>query len=152
MTIWNFIVTHIFDEGLWIAVGAGGLWLLNRIFPELIKFSYNQRLEVFKRKILQREKVSIISELVVLIRKQALNSDEKARANLIMVELALYLPRDIVVNLAHTLKHDGTNEDIGWSELFGDIRDFMNGNYDYNKKNPTKMIDRVVGDNVSFVK
>lgn len=150
--MWNFIVTHNLDEAFWIAIGAGSLWILDKIFPELIKFSYNQRLELFKRRILQQEKVSIISELTVLLKKQELTQKEEDRANQIMIELALYLPRELVFKLAHTLKCDKTPEDVGWSVLFGDIRDFMNGNLEKNRnKEENKKVDRVIGNNISFI-
>ena len=141
------------DNVVWFLLGNASLWLLSKLIPSWVKFSYDKRLEVFKREILQRDKASMVAELVPLLRVSNPDEEQILRINTIFAELSLYLPKEIVCNMAHTSVGTKESENIGWSDLFGDIRDYLNGNYKYSdkKRRNTNLKDRVVGDNIVYV-
>lgn len=49
--------------------GMLGMWILDRISPGWVKYEFDKRLETYKREVLIKDKVSIISDVTALLQK-----------------------------------------------------------------------------------
>lgn len=123
---WFYIVS--------IILFVGGHWLLDKIFPAWLKHTYDARLEILRRQLLARDKAVIISDLLVLLRRSSLKEEEKDEVDKHLLDLCLYLPPCLIHKMAHTLKRDGTSEDLKPLGLFVEIRSFIHGTYKADKK------------------
>lgn len=123
---WFYIVSVI--------LFVGGHWLLDKIFPAWLKHTYDARLEILRRQLLARDKAALISDLLVLLRRPSLGEEEKDKVDKHLLDLCLYLPPCLIHKMAHTLKHDGTKEDLNPLGLFVEIRSFIHGTYEADKK------------------
>jgi hypothetical protein len=69
------------------ALFVGGHWLLDKIFPAFLKFTYDARLEILRRKLLTQDKTAIISDLLVLLRRQELSETDKDKVDKHLLDL-----------------------------------------------------------------
>ena len=125
------------DIHFWIsATGVGAiLWFIaNFWIPPLLKHALDARLEREKRKTAFRDKGGIIAELYSLQENEA----NAPKINKCIFELCLYLPPCLIHKMAHTLKKDGHELDVGRPALFLQIREFIEGKY---KADKSKVLD-----------
>jgi hypothetical protein len=65
-------------------------FIADKVFPALLKHYFDRRLEIFRRRLLSRDKAAIISELMILVFYRDMGDDEnriKARACFKIVQI-----------------------------------------------------------------
>lgn len=113
-----------------------GAWLFNKVLPIFIKAKVDRDIELFRRSLLRKEKVEIISQCVLFLRKQVngkITEEEKDKLDEIFLELCLHLPPCLIHKLAHTACGTKTEEDLNPLGLFVEVRKFIDGTYEVDK-------------------
>ena len=118
------------------------------LIPAYLKFFYDRRIELDKRRLLRADKTAVIADLVSLLTKSGLTEDDKVKVNKYILEICLYLPNCLLFKLTHTACHSGGPEDIGWKELYAQIRGFIDGTY---KPDKTKAKEIILGEHIALL-
>ena len=119
------------------AISFLGAWVFNKVLPIFIKAKVTRDIELFKRELLRKEKVEIISKCVLLLKKQRngnISDEEKEELDESFLELCLHLPPCLVHKLAHTACSTKSDEDLNPLGLFVEVRRFIDGEYKIDKK------------------
>ena len=95
------------------ATAGGVIALLLKVWIEArvkssIQHEYNQKLEVFRRELEQKQKVELVSELlaewIAIPRGEAIPRDKRTLLNRLSFQAALWLPPELAVELSRTIQ------------------------------------------------
>ncbi len=109
-------------------------WFSYKILPMILQAQQNRQLEKFRRELLRRDKAEAIADLIVYLRRAVLSDTDKDAVDKLLLSLCLCLPPCLIHKMAHTVCASGKEEDLKPLGLFVEIKKFIDGNYNPDKK------------------